>query len=132
MSLLILKRLTLKEIAMLIMTYLEQVGHQINTFEKNAKKALENNNSVEYKDIMRKKAELLASLAVQIVSYDFSGLPDAVKARINEQIAAFSASAKNSLELNSSWYMSALLFAEDHKEGAPNNFDVFLSELKGL
>ena len=41
----------------------------------------------------------------------------------------FSESAEKSLQVNSPWFMSALLYPEDYREGEPNNLEKLIQSL---
>ena len=49
--------------------------------------------------------------------------------RLHHRLRAFSASANNALRLGSLFYMSALLYPEDHKPGQPDDMQVFIASL---
>ena len=46
------------------------------------------------------------------------------------RLRAFSASADQGLSLGSIFYMSALLFPEDHRPGEPDDLAVLLAEMR--
>ena len=73
---------------------------------------------------MREQAELLAALAD-----DADALPGDVDDAVADRLARFSASAAASLQVGSVFFMSALLYPEDHAPGAPNDLEAFAAEL---
>lgn len=79
---------------------------------------------------MREKAELLAGLA-EAAHELLDALPekraDAAAARLEQ----FSGSAAMSLKVGSVFFMSALLYPEDHKPGQPNDLERFAAEVRG-
>ena len=105
------------------------IAEQITTLEKEARAILQENYSEEaYRDIMRQKATLLASLEDKTASL-VALLPSTDHTNaMQERLAQFSKSASNALQLNSVFYMSALLFPEDHKDGTPNDLDLFITD----
>lgn len=77
-----------------------------------------------YERLMREKALLLADLEEQ--GRDIlkeAGGPEADKLR--QRLAAFSAGASMALEVGSVFFMSALLYPEDHQPGQPNDLERF-------
>ena len=80
---------------------------------------------------MRLKAELLASMAEDAKPL-LEPLPG--EARFNYALAleGFSASARMSLRLNSVFYMSALLYPDDHKPGQPDNLTLCVDRMEKL
>ncbi len=80
------------------------------------------------RSLMREKAELLAALDKDGEAY-ISALPAALQDRARSGLKGFALSAEHALELNSVFYMSALLYRDDHKEGEPDNLEVFRREL---
>jgi hypothetical protein len=43
----------------------------------------------------------------------------------------FSMSASTALRIGSVFFMTALLYPEDHKPGDPNDLEVYIGELRG-
>ena len=84
-----------------------------------------------HNDLMRRKAELLASMAedAKPLLEPFPG-----EARFNYALAleSFSASARMSLRLNSVFYMSALLYPDDHKPGQPDNLTLCIDRMEKM
>lgn len=115
-----------------IVKFFEEVACKIHNFEESAKNALDAGKNDVYIDIMEQKAQTLASLSLEIKKYPMASLKWKAQDLCTQTVAQFSASAKNAIRLNSTWYKSQLLFDEDYKEGEPNNFDLFLAKLKKL
>ena len=84
-----------------------------------------------HNDLMRRKAELLGSMAEDAKPL-LEPLPG--EARFNYALAleGFSASARMSLRLNSVFYMSALLYPDDHKPGQPDNLTLCIDSMEKL
>ena len=84
-----------------------------------------------HNELMRRKAELLASMAedAKPLLEPFPG-----EARFNYALAleGFSASARMSLRLNSVFYMSALLYPDEHKPGQPDNLTLCIDRMEKL
>lgn len=105
------------------------IAHQVTILEKDAREILQKNYSEEsYRAIMRQKATLLASLH-KLAAPAIAELPQTEQTKaIDEGLMRFSQSASSALNLNSVFYMSALLFPEDHKEGTPNDLEQFIED----
>ncbi|WP_419780183.1 hypothetical protein [Maridesulfovibrio sp.] len=116
----------------LLTEWLEKEAAEIRSIESEAHAALhERNDDSAYRDLMRSKAMKLASLAEQ--SGDIVDVVENNELRpFIEKINRFSQSAAQSLEVGSVFFMSALLYPEEHKEGDPNDLENFIDELKSL
>ncbi len=115
-----------------ILEFCREVAENIHTYENDAKKALTEDNTKLYIDLMRKKALLLSSLAMEIPNKNMKSIPANAQVLVIKKLSSFSQSAQNAIQLDSVWYMSQLLFDEDYKDGEPNNFDLFLQELESI
>lgn len=82
-----------------------------------------------YRKAMERKAQILAELASDAQPF-LRTLTPGKRAEAVERLEAFSQSAHNSLEIGSVFYMSALLYPEDHQPGHPNNLELWLAELE--
>lgn len=88
-------------------------------------------NAEAFREVMRKKAALLAGMAKEGELY-VDALPEKIKEKARLRLARFTASAENALALESVFYMSALLFPENHQEGEPNDLELFREEIQRL
>jgi len=79
---------------------------------------------------MRAKAELLAGLADDARSLA-AALPAPLDAAAAERLEKFSGSANMSLRVGSPFFMSALLYPEDHQPGQPNDLENYAAEVRG-
>ena len=109
--------------------WLQKRHDEIRTLEKEGYAALNPNDDQIYREKMRKKADLLAALHTEAAPY-LVKLASAARGFANDETAFFSANAKEAIQLNSVFYMAQLLYPEDYKEGEPNNFELFMEELK--
>lgn len=84
-----------------------------------------------YRQGLRKKTLLVAGLAAKAAEEldRIDGLAEGQKTRIAQALETFSASAEKGLALNSPFYMSALLYADDHKAGQPDNLMLCIRRL---
>ena len=78
---------------------------------------------------MRRKAELLAGLPKASIPL-INGLPEDATQAIQEGLWRFARNAGNALSLDSVFYMSALLYPADYREGEPNDLEAFLEALR--
>lgn len=86
-----------------------------------------------YEKAMRQKAEMLAALADEAKTF-ISALPSPLPAQLadaaNQHLGDFSANAANALRIGSVFYMSALLYPDEHKPGEPNNLELYAAEVR--
>ena len=109
--------------------WLKEKVQQIKNIEDEANAVLAAGDSEKYRDLMRQKAEVLSGLAssAEAVSAD---LPPEVRREVMSKLTNFSQNAQNSLDLDSTFYMSALLYPDDHKTGQQNNLELLIEEIK--
>ena len=97
--------------------------------EAEAKEALQQNSNTErYRQLMQQKALFLSALSDEATGL-LQGLPAEHQQRVTQRLGAFQRNAENALGLNSVFYMSALLYPDDHKEGEPNDLELFAKEV---
>ena len=109
--------------------WLEERARDVRRIEQQALRELERNNTQGYRDAMRGKAKLLASLPKASIPL-VGGLPGDASQAIQEGLWRFARNAGNALSLDSVFYMSALLYPEDYREGEANDLELFLEELR--
>lgn len=107
--------------------WLEKKRVAIMAREKTALELMDKGDVNGYRDKMREKAEMLAALAKEA---DAADLPKAGLAAIRDQLENFSANASMALSLNSVFFMSALLYPDDHKPGQPDNLETLIAGLR--
>ena len=115
-----------------LIAWLEQKAESIHRIESKAHTALhETGDSQIYRQLMEEKATLLATLAEES-----SPLTEKVKPPkqgvIKETLSRFSSSASSALKIGSVFYMSALLYPEEHESGTPNDLEEFISKLRSF
>lgn len=107
----------------------EQIRH-VSEIEASAQNRLHDaGDEAAYRDGMRAKAELLANLATNAAPH-LNDLPPEAKSRIEHRLNTFAQSARQSLDIGSVFYMSALLYPDDHQPGQPNTLELWLTELE--
>ena len=115
-----------------IAAFLEHVAAQVSSLETQANEAIaKQNDEAEYRRLMQQKAELLAELSATAAPL-VNALPPAHKEAVAATIGNFSKSAATSLRIGSVFYMSALLYPDEHQKGQPNNLELFIKSLGRL
>jgi hypothetical protein len=110
--------------------YLEEKARAVKTLETEAEAILHTQGDQSgYQALMRQKAELLAALADDAKPL-VGALPQERLDEADERLGLFSMSAANSLRIGSVFYMSALLYPDDYKQGDPNNLERFAAEVR--
>lgn len=100
--------------------------------EQEALKALEAGDNATYKQKMHDKAQLLANMENDFEPL-LAELPEELEDAydfIQQGLMQFSGSAKMSLRINSVFFMSALLYPEDHVPGTPDNLRLWLDKVR--
>ncbi|MGE4552809.1 MAG: hypothetical protein AB7D57_06835 [Desulfovibrionaceae bacterium] len=104
---------------------LRERAERVRELETRAGRTIEqDHDQAGYAALMRAKAELLADLHDDCRALLDGATPDEAR-----RIEAFSRSAGNSLDVGSVFYMSALLYPEDHRPGQPNDLERFADAL---
>ena len=85
-------------------------------------------NESAHRDLMKQKAALLASLAEDAAPF-ISALSEQEQEEAQESLDAFSQNAQTALRLDSVFYMSALLYPDNHQKGEPDNLEKFIASL---
>ena len=110
--------------------WLESVCAEVRALEAQAEKELHDvEDEASYRETMRRKALLLSSLTDKGRDALSVLMPD-VRGPIEDRLQRFAASAANALRIGSVFYMSALLYPEDHQQGDPNDLERFLQDCK--
>lgn len=111
-------------------SWLGEQARAIADLEERARIVLhEENNPVGYHELMVAKATLLTKLIMGARPY-LHDLPDAVADSVKATLMGFSRNAAQALQLDSVFYMSALLYPDDHMPGEPNNLEAFIASLE--
>lgn len=101
----------------------------IMAVERDALQRLEKGDIPGHTEKMREKAELLAALSEQAKPL-LAPLPGEPRFNLALALERFSGSARTALQLNSVFYMSALLYPDDHKKGEPDNLLLFIERVE--
>ena len=109
--------------------WLRERSAAVKACERQAKAALyDSNDEAAYRERMRQKAALLAAAAGDAAPL-LNALSGPEKDMARERLAAFSHNAATALRLDSVFYMSALLYPDDHREGEPDNLEKLVAAL---
>ena len=110
--------------------WLQERSAAVSDCEQKARVALyTDKNEPAYRQLMEEKAALLASIADGAASL-VDALPAPECNRVREILGSFSTNARTSLRIGSVFYMSALLYPDDHQEGEPNNLEKLVASLR--
>ncbi|MDQ7834015.1 MAG: hypothetical protein RDU24_01405 [Humidesulfovibrio sp.] len=111
--------------------FLEQRAKAVHAIEAEAEAIIHGKgDQAGYVDKMREKATLLSELAEDAESL-VQALPPALAKAASERLGRFSQSAATSLSVGSPFFMSALLYPDDHTPGQPNDLDRYVDEVRG-
>lgn len=102
---------------------------EIMATEREALALMEAGDIPGYTAKMRARAESLAALANDAAG-PLAALPEPLRDRLAAALRRFSQSAAMALRLNSVFYMSALLYPDEHKPGEPDNLALFIDQLE--
>ena len=97
--------------------------------EAQALKCLEAGDLAGHSAKMHEKARLLAAMKEDARPL-VAALPEPQSGAVQHALDRFSASAKFGLRIDSLFYLSALLYRDDHKAGEPDNLAVFIENLE--
>ncbi|AMK11541.1 MAG: hypothetical protein AB7E51_03555 [Pseudodesulfovibrio sp.] len=113
-----------------LIEYLEKVNAEVKRIEAEGEAALASSGQDAFRAKLEEKAKLLAGLAEN--SWE---LVERVEGELGDEIAQrmerFSMSASTALRIGSVFFMTALLYPEDHKPGDPNDLEAYIGELRG-
>ncbi len=112
-----------------LIAYLDEVSAKVKLLEAEGDVALEKEGQRAFQIKLEAKAELLAELGEKAWK-----LTEKVEGELSNEIARnleqFSMSASAALRIGSVFFMTALLYPEDHKPGEPNDLERFIAGLK--
>lgn len=109
--------------------WLEEAHKQIMDSEGQALALLANDDASGYREKMREKAELLSTLYKRADPHLLT-LPEDRRGPVARALRQFSASAATALDLGSVFYMSALLYRDDHRKGEPDNLQILIDSIR--
>jgi hypothetical protein len=113
-----------------LIAYLEKVNAEVGRIEAEGERALADEGQTAFQACLERKAALLAGLAENSEEL-VEGIPGAMGDDIAERLERFSTSAATALRIGSVFFMTALLYPEEHKPGEPNDLEAYIMELRG-
>ncbi|CCH47332.1 hypothetical protein [Pseudodesulfovibrio piezophilus] len=112
-----------------LVEFLAQQATLVHDLEKEGEALLAEKGQRAFQVKLEEKAEILAALGEKAWP-----LTEAVDGELGKDIARkleqFSMSASTALRIGSVFFMTALLYPEDHISGGPNDLDILVRELK--
>jgi len=109
---------------------LEGVARRIRELEAEAATALHDlDDAATYRQKLEDKTWLLLELPETLEPL-LAGVEKKKAEKIRDKLKNFARRAEPPLELGSPFYMSALLYPEDYREGAKNDIELFIERLR--
>ncbi len=109
---------------------LKRCTAQIEELEAQARQCLEDGYNIEaYHKTMCQKARLLYELIDHVQAFT-KGLDRKSRQYVQDRLGGFSHGAGKALSLDSVFYMAALLYPEDYKDGDKNDLQIFIDCLE--
>ncbi|MBG0791541.1 MAG: hypothetical protein H0S80_13700 [Desulfovibrionaceae bacterium] len=108
---------------------LEQASAEVRRLEAEGDAVIKTEGQLAFQARMEKKAEVLAGLAEKAAPLT-AEMDGALGKFADDRLIRFSTSAATALRIGSVFFMTALLYPEEHKPGEPNDLEVFIGELR--
>ena len=113
-----------------MLAWLKEQAAAVKRLEAEAEDALYNkDDKALHHDLLVQKASLLAAMKTDAAPL-LDSVPEQLQSPLLSRLAAFSQGAQNALSLNSVFYMSALLYPDNHMAGQPNNLELLIAALE--
>jgi len=113
-----------------IIDTLKEAAAGVRALEAEAEEALSNKDDADtYRSKLEQKAMLIIDLESE-VDDPLAALDPGLSRRISGGLSRFAASAERGLGLESLFYLSALLYPQDHVEGEMNDLENFIEALE--
>lgn len=112
-----------------LIEYLEKTNSDVKRLEQEGDALLSSEGQLAFQAKLEEKSELLAALGEKAwkLTKEIEGdLGDEITQRLEQ----FSMSASTALRIGSVFFMTALLYPENHKPGDPNDLEAYIEELK--
>lgn len=115
-----------------LIEFLDGIAERIRSLEAQAQEALhQRSDESEYRQIMAEKASLLGDL-IEEAQPLLDELPPSQAKPVRKRLQRFSESADQAMDLDSVFFMSALLYPDDHKTGEKNDLEVFIDTIREM
>jgi len=112
-----------------LIAFLEERAARVRELEREGEAVLAAQGQLAFQAKAEAKAELLAALSADAAKHTRQMDGDE-GAQVTRRLEQFSTSASTALRSGSVFFMTALLYPEDHKPGEPNDLEAFIGELK--
>lgn len=113
-----------------VLNALQDIADQIRSLEAEAREALLDLDDIDiYKDKLQEKTLLLMELP-ETLDPLLEGLEWKAAEEIRTKAVNFARRAEPALSLSSTFYMSALLYPENYKQGKKNDLEKFIEHLR--
>jgi hypothetical protein len=109
--------------------YLKKCHAHVMTLEAEAQGCLDADDMENYRKKMCAKAEFLAKIDENAKPF-LATFPGEVRFNLTLALDRFASGARTALSLDSVFYMSALLYPDDHKPGMPDNLMQFIKDIE--
>ncbi|MGC9196369.1 MAG: hypothetical protein ACP5IL_13085 [Syntrophobacteraceae bacterium] len=111
---------------------LKKNAQRIRRLEAQAREALfVEDDPAAYREKLKEKTMLLMELP-ELIGPFCQDLDKEAARQIDKGLESFAMRAQRAMELSSVFYMNALLYPEDYREGDPNDLEVFIKRLETL
>jgi hypothetical protein len=122
--------MTPRENIRIAVSTLKSAAKRIRDIEDEAREALFLRDDPEaYRQKLQEKTMLLMELS-EIIGPFCEGMPKDAGEECETGLNSFGMRAAQAMELSSIFYMSALLYPEDYKEGDPNDLELFIDRFQ--
>jgi hypothetical protein len=113
-----------------LLELLRNGADRVGTLERDARNALHTDKDVgRHRALMEQRAQTLITLETD-ASGLLDALPEAERGTTRSALRAFANGARTALDLGSVFYMSALLYRDDHSVGEPDNLRALVDDLE--
>ncbi|BDQ32959.1 hypothetical protein [Pseudodesulfovibrio portus] len=112
-----------------LMDFLEEANARVKQLEAEGDAAMAEGGQTAFQAKLEKKAELLASLGTRAAPLT-KAIGGDLGRNIDDRLERFASSAATALRIGSVFFMTALLYPEDHQPGEPNDLETFIAELR--
>nr|WP_321257512.1 hypothetical protein [uncultured Pseudodesulfovibrio sp.] len=114
-----------------LIEFLEKTNVDVIRLEAEGEEALQNGGQRDFQIKLEEKAKILSALGENAWKYS-EKIEGALGAEISTRLEQFSTSAGAALRIGSVFFMTALLYPEDHKPGEPNDLETYIEDLRQL
>ncbi|WP_319543716.1 hypothetical protein [uncultured Pseudodesulfovibrio sp.] len=112
-----------------LIDFLEKTNADILRLEKEGEAVLQAGGQREFQIKLEEKAKILSALGEKAWKYT-ERIKGPLGTEISTRLEQFSTSASAALRIGSVFFMTALLYPEDHKPGEPNDLETYIRELR--